>query len=315
MANVKANCFNKYYISRYFPLSYLCIALVAFHGVYILHAEGHLKSSDEKYRITALMLVVELFSSGATAVLELFSGSFLFGILPLFDLSKFFTTKFLNCSLATTLFVGMFWRYRRKAFIRQVSSLRITTERRTTFFFAFRRILFASITAAISFDILLGYCVMEEIPNFEMIASGAGTCVTLFAGLFYIYEYFSFFVLVRSLANSNMPGILDSVGFKRMKAIGHEFLLTSISLILHALSLSSAIPLGDSLYTPAGWCAFWGSFHTTRLLCSYFKIATVFPKADGKVAAVTILVRKKSGSRKSTYNVTAASSMPENSIA
>ena len=56
---------------------------------------------------------------------------------------------------------------------------------------------------------------MEEIPNFEMIASGAGTCVTLFAGLFYIYEYFSFFVLVRSLANSNMPGILDSVGFKR----------------------------------------------------------------------------------------------------
>ena len=179
-----------------------------------------LKSSDEKYKITGAMLFMEFITCAINSVVEVLSGSFIFGMSKNFDFNKFWTTKLSISALSTTILVGMFWRRRRLSFLDAVSSLRVkSASEKAALRHVYNRILYVFVASCLIVDVTVGYCIMIEVPHFQTIAAGTCTLITLFAGIFFTYEYINFELLIKGMvqSSSNLMETRDSSAFKLLR--------------------------------------------------------------------------------------------------
>ena len=268
------------------PACYILVASLALYWLLTI-ARSHEDIPRDKCFVMVLMLSVEFVTGFANGISEIFIGTFVYGIRPNFGIIKFFAAKFMFCGLLTTLLCGLYWRDTRKRFIKQVSSFRIISEK-YSFVASHSRLLVVLGMGAVILDVGVGFAVLYEVPNFELVATGTGTVVSLFVGIIYVIESISFGKLLTNLRKSSGYGVTQQKGFLRMKHVHRVFLAGAVMLLLNCAVILSNMFLGNAFYTVFWWHVWWFFFHATRIPASFFQICVVIPSKQTKISAVTI---------------------------
>ena len=124
-------------------------------------------------------------------------------------------------------------------------------------------------------DVVMGLAIVLQIPGYQEIASAVATSLTLLVGSFYLRESISFFNLVGSILKyASKRGSQNSKSMQRMSSIARLFFYDAIAMILLAVVLISAIPLGPALWSLTWWPVWWGLFLILRWSISAIQVMT-----------------------------------------